>query len=35
VIDILRLRDGQFVDHWNVVDALGLMRQLGAIPAPA
>jgi steroid delta-isomerase-like uncharacterized protein len=35
VIDILRLRDGQFVDHWNVVDALGLMQQLGAIPAPA
>jgi steroid delta-isomerase-like uncharacterized protein len=35
VIDILRLRDGQFTDHWNVVDALGLMQQLGAVPAPA
>jgi steroid delta-isomerase-like uncharacterized protein len=35
VIDILRLRDGQFVDHWNVVDAMGLMQQLGALPAPA
>jgi steroid delta-isomerase-like uncharacterized protein len=35
VIDIVRLRDGQFVDHWNVVDALGLMQQLGAVPAPA
>jgi steroid delta-isomerase-like uncharacterized protein len=35
VIDILRLRDGQFVDHWNVVDAMGLMQQLGAVPAPA
>jgi steroid delta-isomerase-like uncharacterized protein len=35
VIDILRLRDGQFVEHWNVVDAMGLMQQLGAVPAPA
>jgi steroid delta-isomerase-like uncharacterized protein len=35
VIDILRLRDGQFVEHWNVVDNLGLMQQLGAVPAPA
>jgi predicted ester cyclase len=35
VIDILRLRDGQFTDRWNVVDAMGLMQQLGAIPAPA
>lgn len=35
VIDILRLRDGQFVDHWNAVDAMGLMQQLGAVPAPA
>jgi predicted ester cyclase len=35
VIDILRLRDGQFTDHWNVVDAMGLTQQLGAVPAPA
>jgi steroid delta-isomerase-like uncharacterized protein len=35
VIDILQLRDGRFVAHWNVVDALGLMQQLGAVPAPA
>jgi steroid delta-isomerase-like uncharacterized protein len=34
VIDIVRVRDGQFVDHWNVVDALGLMQQLGAAPEP-
>jgi steroid delta-isomerase-like uncharacterized protein len=32
VIDIVRHRDGKFVDHWNVVDAYGLMAQLGAIP---
>jgi steroid delta-isomerase-like uncharacterized protein len=35
VIDILRLRNGQFTDHWNVVDAMSLMQQLGAVPAPA
>lgn len=34
VIDILRLRDGKITDHWNVVDQLGLMRQIGVIPAP-
>ncbi len=30
VIDIVRIADGQIVEHWNVVDQLGLMRQLGA-----
>lgn len=34
VIDILRLQDGKVTDHWNVVDQLGLMRQLGVIPEP-
>jgi steroid delta-isomerase-like uncharacterized protein len=34
VIDILRLRDGKITDHWNVVDQLALLRQIGAIPAP-
>jgi predicted ester cyclase len=34
VIDILRFQDGKVTDHWNVVDQLGLMRQLGAIPEP-
>ncbi|MDP9341892.1 MAG: ester cyclase [Actinomycetota bacterium] len=33
LIDIVRLEDGRIVEHWNVVDQLGLMRQLGAIPA--
>jgi steroid delta-isomerase-like uncharacterized protein len=32
VIDILRLKDGKITDHWNVVDQLGLMRQIGVIP---
>jgi steroid delta-isomerase-like uncharacterized protein len=33
VIDIVRHRDGELVEHWNVVDAYGLMLQLGAIPS--
>jgi steroid delta-isomerase-like uncharacterized protein len=32
VIDIVRHRDGQLVEHWNVVDVYGLLSQLGAIP---
>jgi predicted ester cyclase len=34
VIDILRVREGKITDHWNLVDQLGLMRQIGVIPAP-
>ena len=34
VIDILRVEGGQVTDHWTVVDQLGLMQQLGVIPAP-
>ena len=33
VIDILRVIDGQMREHWNVVDSLTLMQQVGAIPA--
>jgi hypothetical protein len=25
----------RFVERWNVVDNLGLMQQLGVVPAPA
>jgi steroid delta-isomerase-like uncharacterized protein len=32
VIDILQVRDGKITDHWNVVDRLGLMQQIGALP---
>jgi steroid delta-isomerase-like uncharacterized protein len=28
VMDIVRIRDGQIVEHWNVVDVAGLMGQL-------
>jgi steroid delta-isomerase-like uncharacterized protein len=35
VIDILRVRDGLITDHWNLVDQLGLLQQLGLVPAAA
>jgi predicted ester cyclase len=30
VMDIVRITDGQIVEHWGLVDQLGLLRQLGA-----
>jgi predicted SnoaL-like aldol condensation-catalyzing enzyme len=30
----VRVDDGRIVEHWNVVDRLGLLQQLGAIPEP-
>lgn len=30
VIDIVRIQGGQIREHWNVVDAMALMSQLGA-----
>ena len=35
VIDIIRIADGKFVEHWGQMDSMGMMQQLGAIPAPA
>jgi steroid delta-isomerase-like uncharacterized protein len=36
LIDIIRFgADGLAREHWGVFDALGMMQQLGAIPAPA
>ncbi len=36
LIDIIRFGDdGLALEHWGVLDALGMMQQLGAIPAPA
>ena len=35
VIDIVRIADGQVVEHWNCVDRLGLLAQLGAVPQAA
>jgi steroid delta-isomerase-like uncharacterized protein len=33
-IDMYRVRDGLMVEHWNVVDMLGLCQQVGVIPGP-
>jgi steroid delta-isomerase-like uncharacterized protein len=33
-IDVLRLADGKVVKLWHQEDLLGLLRQLGTIPAP-
>ena len=33
VIDILAVKDGKITDHWNLVDQLGLLKQLGALPS--
>ena len=34
-ITIARLTNGKFVESWNNWDALGMLRQLGAIPSDA
>lgn len=34
VIDIIRVADGQLVEHWGQMDSMGLMQQLGAMPGP-
>ena len=34
VIDIIRVANGKLVEHWGQMDAMGMMQQLGAIPAP-
>ncbi len=35
VIDIIRITDGQAVEHWGVMDSMAMMQQLGVIPAPS
>lgn len=34
VIDIMRIGDSKVVEHWSVIDRLGMMTQLGAVPMP-
>ena len=33
-VHIVRIADGRIIEHWGNNDDLGLMRQLGAVPAP-
>ena len=33
-IHIFRIADGKIAEHWGTSDDLGMMRQLGVIPAP-
>ena len=33
-ITVERVSDGKIREHWRVTDELGMMQQLGAIPAP-
>jgi steroid delta-isomerase-like uncharacterized protein len=33
-IDIFRIANGRIVEAWQVADQLGMLQQLGAIPAP-
>ena len=33
--DLVRVRDGQAVEHWGLLDGMTLMQQLGAIPEQA
>ena len=34
VIDIMRIAEGKFVEHWGVMDSMAMMQQLGVVPAP-
>ena len=34
LIDVVRISDGQVVEHWSVGDNLGMMQQLGVVSQP-
>jgi steroid delta-isomerase-like uncharacterized protein len=34
-ITVFRVADGKIAEEWTVWDALGLLQQVGAVPAPA
>jgi len=34
VIDIVRFESGKFVEHWGIMDNMGMMQQLGVVPEP-
>jgi predicted ester cyclase len=33
--DLIRVRDGQVIEHWGLMDAMKMMQQLGAMPGQA
>ena len=33
VLDLFQIRDGVLIEHWALLDNLGMMRQLGALPS--
>jgi len=33
-IDITRIAGGKMVERWGIIDMLGMMQQLGAVPLP-
>ena len=33
VLDIFQIRDGVLIEHWAQLDNLGMLKQLGALPA--
>jgi steroid delta-isomerase-like uncharacterized protein len=32
VIDVVRIADGRIAEHWNVIDLMGLLQQIGPRP---
>ncbi len=34
-ISVMRIEDGRIAEHWCTWDTLGLLQQIGAVPAPA
>ncbi len=34
VFDVLRVADGRVVEHWGVPDRIGVLFQIGSLPAP-
>ena len=34
VIDTVRIAGGKVVEHWGQMDSMGMMQQLGVVPAP-
>jgi predicted ester cyclase len=33
VLDLFQIRDGVLIEHWALLDNLGMLKQLGALPA--